>query len=382
MGLLAGISTSRADPGNEANAKRIASLIRQLGHKDFAKRQAASKELDAIGAPALDGLRKAATDDDPEVRRRAERIIQDVSTRLKELQAAQVQLDSAAFDTDLPLAESKAAVRRVSLKCRLADGGTGSLSLDPNSAQFNEFGDAVARDRRLPLVTLDCTLKLVKLEPARRLYEVRGPKLVSRLSLVVYKDLTPWGDGRLLIHGKGGDVKYVINLERPQVRTKPCHPGCFPAGTRVRVPGGSKLIERVREGDPVTTIDAAGKPSPVKVTAVFVTRNRLLKVHTRAGTFVTTETQPVALVSGGFRPAGELKAGDRIWRWTGVERRSVTVSGVSPAGRETEVFNLVLGEPRTFIAGDFLVRSKPPAAEPRPGVAAAEVVVPQSKDRR
>jgi hypothetical protein len=230
-------------------------------------------------------------------------------------------------------------------------------------------------------VTLDCTLKLIKKEQGRQLYEIRGAKIVSRLSLVAYKDLMPWGDGRLLVHGKGGEVKYVIGLERPQVRTKPCHPGCFPAGTTVRVPGGTKLIERIRERDLVTTIDAAGKPSPAKVTAVFVTRNRLLKVRTQGGALVTTETQPVALEGGGFRPAAELKAGDRIWRWTGAERRAVTVLGVSPANGEADVFNLVLGDlvpgdPRSFIAGDFLVRSKPPAIAARPGVGRAKRLPP------
>jgi len=380
--LMAGVGISRADPGNETKAERIASLIRQLGHKDFAKRQAASKELDAIGEPALDALRKATTDNDPEIRRRAERIIQDVTARVKREQAAQVQLDSAAFDTDLPLVESKGAVRRVSLKCRLADGGKGTLTLDPNIAKFNEFGDAVAGGARSTLVTLECTLKLVKKEQGRQLYEIRGPKIVSRLYLVTYKDLMPWGDGRLLVHAKSGEVKYVIGLQQPRNYTKPCHPGCFPAGTTVRVPGGIRPIERVRKGDLVSTIDAAGKLSPAKVTAVFVTRNRLLKVQTKNGALVTTETQPIALEGGGFRPAGELKAGDRVWRWTGAERRAVTVLGTSPADREAEVFNLVLGEPTIFIAGDFLVRSKPPAVALGPGVGAAEAAVPRNHGDR
>jgi ribosomal 50S subunit-recycling heat shock protein len=151
----------------------------------------------------------------------------------------------------------------------------------------------------------------------------------------------------------------------------PCHPGCFPAGTAVRVPGGTRPIERIREGDRVTTIDADGKPSSAKVTGVFVTRNRLLKVRTEDGTLVTTETQPVALEGGGFRPAGELKVGDRVWRWVDGRRQAVAVLGVSGAEGAAEVFNLILGETQAFIAGDFLVRSKPPAV----------VAVPQAAKR-
>jgi hypothetical protein len=56
---------------------------------------------------------------------------------------------------------------------------------------------------------------------ARQLYEIRGPKIVSRLSLVAYDDITPWGDGRLLVHGKGGEVRYVSNLSLPERRPKP-----------------------------------------------------------------------------------------------------------------------------------------------------------------
>jgi hypothetical protein len=46
------------------------------------------------------------------------------------------------------------------------------------------------------------------------------------------------------------------------------------------------------------------------------------------------------------------------------ERRGAAVLKVSAADREAQVFNLVLGEARAFIAGDFLVRSKPPPARP------------------
>jgi len=85
-------------------------------------------------------------------------------------------------------------------------------------------------------------------------------------------------------------------------------------------------------------------------------------VKTDAGNLLTTETQPLALVDGALRAAGDLKAGDRIWRWDAVERRAVTVKSVSATGREERVFNLVLGEPTVFVANGFLARSKPPAA--------------------
>lgn len=53
-------------------AARIDGLVRRLGSDAYAEREAAGKELEAVGGPALDALRKAATtDEDPEVRQRA-----------------------------------------------------------------------------------------------------------------------------------------------------------------------------------------------------------------------------------------------------------------------------------------------------------------------
>jgi hypothetical protein len=100
------------------------------------------------------------------------------------------------------------------------------------------------------------------------------------------------------------------------------------------------------------------------VASVFVTKNRLLEIRTDTGNLVTTETQPIALVDGGLRAAGELKAGDRIFRWDGKKRLAVTVLSMALTGREESVFNLVLGDGVIFIADDFLVRSKPPSPEP------------------
>jgi hypothetical protein len=60
----------------------VARLIEQLGHAEFRKREEASKELEAIGEPAFEALRKAAaSSDDVEIRRRAEQIIGAIADR-------------------------------------------------------------------------------------------------------------------------------------------------------------------------------------------------------------------------------------------------------------------------------------------------------------
>jgi hypothetical protein len=95
LALVAGLGSLRGNSGKAAKSDRVAALIKQLGDGAFATREAASKELVDIGAPALAALRKAATSSaDLEIRRRAERIIQTIATRAA---AAAVERQLAAF---------------------------------------------------------------------------------------------------------------------------------------------------------------------------------------------------------------------------------------------------------------------------------------------
>ena len=97
----------RAQPDGGTKPERIAGLIRQLGHDEYAKREEASQALDAIGDPALGALRKAAnSDDDPEIRHRAKQIINTVTGRLraattkKELERLQGAWSLVAYEMD------------------------------------------------------------------------------------------------------------------------------------------------------------------------------------------------------------------------------------------------------------------------------------------
>jgi hypothetical protein len=287
-----------------------------------------------------------------------------------------VELRAGLIDPGLTVPESDKVIHGIRLFAEVdkAGEGSGTLELDPTVPKFDEFGYLQLGEFQTP-VKLEFTLKFVKKGKVRvalenriggpeadvewALYEVRGPKITRPLVLAI-PTAEKWKSGRLLIHNKDGKVEHSIAVHDPGP-PPPCHPGCFPAGTVIHVPGGTRLIERVGEGDLVTTVAPDGKTSQAKVTAVFVTKNRLLEVKTDAGSLLTTETQPLALVDGALRAAGELKAGDRVWRWDAGERRAVTVKSVSATGREERVFNLVLGEPTVFVANGFLARSKPPA---------------------
>jgi hypothetical protein len=289
-----------------------------------------------------------------------------------------VQLESSVLHPGVPLAESVEGVYGVRLSGELNKQGNGmaTLVLEPNAPTFDEFGFRTVPTSLSP-VTLECTLNLVKKRTFARWYQrgieaytideewlllkIQGPKIMSRLFLAITADATGDYSGRLLVHDKDGKVQYAVGVATPLVQ--PCHPGCFPAGTAIHVPGGTKPIERIREGDIVTTVGPGGVKSPGIVASVFVTRNRLEELRTEAGSVLTTEWQPFSLPAGGLRAAGELKAGDRIYHWNGGERQAATVQSVSATGREASVFNLNLGRPAIFVANGFLVRSKPPAPE-------------------
>src|SRR5438874_10663115 len=78
---LSGALAAAETAGNSETP--IARLIRQLGSERFADREAASRELDALGPEALDSLKTACQSDDAEVRHRAALAAQSIEKRLE-----------------------------------------------------------------------------------------------------------------------------------------------------------------------------------------------------------------------------------------------------------------------------------------------------------
>jgi len=66
-----------------ADPAEIESLVKQLASDKFKEREAAAKALDAIGAPAVEALRKASLSDDADVRRKAEALLNRIESRLQ-----------------------------------------------------------------------------------------------------------------------------------------------------------------------------------------------------------------------------------------------------------------------------------------------------------
>lgn len=160
----------------------------------------------------------------------------------------------------------------------------------------------------------------------------------------------------------GRVAKILPEAEVREIHPEPCHPGCFPRGTLVETPGGTRLIEGIATGEAITTVLPSGESTIVKVQSVFITDNRLWRIDTDFGSLLTTETQPICLAAGGTVLAGKLQPNDKILRWQDGQIHTVSVLDVSLTGRTEKVFNLILGDSEIFVAGGFLARSKPPAA--------------------
>jgi hypothetical protein len=76
----------------DPSPSHVEALVRQLGSSEFAKREAASKTLEAIGQPTINALRRAAKgDEDAEIHRRASRLVLVLEDRAIEKEARAIR---------------------------------------------------------------------------------------------------------------------------------------------------------------------------------------------------------------------------------------------------------------------------------------------------
>src|SRR5262249_13471582 len=127
------------------DADKIDQLIEQLGSGTFKDRESATKALDAIGAPALEKLRKAAESEDLEIKRRAADLVKRIEKRAevsRVLQAKRVHL----VYKDTPLKDAVADFKKKSgYDVALLDAenkiGDRKITLDTGDVTFWEAFD-------------------------------------------------------------------------------------------------------------------------------------------------------------------------------------------------------------------------------------------------
>jgi hypothetical protein len=132
-------------PGDQADRRQIEKLIAQLGDDSFVEREAARKELELIGPPALPGLRKALQQGDLELSRRAAeliRVIEERSLSADLLKPKKVHLKVE----DMPVLEAVAKLAKISGYAVRVDGdrtmlGNKRITLDTGEVTFWEALD-------------------------------------------------------------------------------------------------------------------------------------------------------------------------------------------------------------------------------------------------
>ena len=134
--------------------------------------------------------------------------------------------------------------------------------------------------------------------------------------------------------------------------------GCFPTGTPIRTPQGQTFIEKLSPGDSILAVDPEGRMIETRVDKIFATRSLVLSVETDHGLLRTTTDHLLGLSGGDFVPAGQLRPGQKVLMWEEGGVRSATVLRTTLEGQEREVYNLSVGWPNTFLAGDFVTHNK------------------------
>jgi hypothetical protein len=126
---------------------------------------------------------------------------------------------------------------------------------------------------------------------------------------------------------------------------------CFAAGTPLLVPGGSKAIELIREGELVLARSEFDPDGPVEakvVEEVFVRVAPVYNLHVRGRIVRTTDEHPFYVKDKGWTPTFELKAGDLLQTHEG---DWVSVEGVADSGEVATVYNLCVANHHTYFVG-------------------------------
>jgi hypothetical protein len=111
--LVVGACAALAVPATPPSGEQIDKLIAQLGSSSFRQREAATKELEALGEPALGALKKATTSGDMEVANRAAALVERITNRLENARRLEPTYVNLTFK-DTPVEEAFAELAKQS----------------------------------------------------------------------------------------------------------------------------------------------------------------------------------------------------------------------------------------------------------------------------
>jgi len=147
---------------------------------------------------------------------------------------------------------------------------------------------------------------------------------------------------------------------RRELKLEPCHPGCFPGQDQTSDPwrnsGNRNHFERETRFSPLTRKGNRARQGTLGIGE----RGVAVEVETDSGRLTRPASKPLCLSGGTLQGCRRLDAGRGIVCAGRTARATDEDRAIERPKQLAQVFNLVLEDQEYFIAGDFLVRSKPP----------------------
>jgi WD40 repeat protein len=244
----------------------VARLIKQLGHDDFARREAANKRLAEIGEPALDALKSAAASDDPEVRRRAALLVADIEHKLYGERLRLAGHRGQVYGVSVSADGKRLLTNSTDHTLRLWDADTGKLLRTFEGHTEKVYAAALSADgKRVLSGSDDATLRLWDADTGKQLREFKTGHMVKCVAFGPdgqplagsFNEVQLWdpGTGKKL-RTLTGHRTWVIDL-------------AYERGARLAATGGidgSLRLWDVAGGEEVCTLEAGGgEPAVVGV---------------------------------------------------------------------------------------------------------------------
>jgi hypothetical protein len=238
---VASLGTLPSSAAEKADAERIAKLIEQLGSGTFDDREKATEQLDAIGGPALDALKKATQSKEEEVKRRAEELVKKIEKRVEAEKILQPKRVTLKFK-DTPVAEAVAEFQKQSgysvtlhdPQKKLADR---KVTYETKETPFWEALDQFCEKADL----VEATQQDLADPPGRRPVPIdRLPREKQTETLPVIPPATPPAKGKELKEQFSVETEIVAAEQPPAVEPAPpaAGGGKEPPGLRARPPIG------------------------------------------------------------------------------------------------------------------------------------------------
>ncbi len=133
---------------------------------------------------------------------------------------------------------------------------------------------------------------------------------------------------------------------------EPCHPGCFPAGTKVQTTLGPLPIELIQKGHRVEAFcgsNLAGAQEWREGSLGLSHEQYSVAIRTTQGELLTTVTQPLWVVDHGVILVGKIQVGMSLISFDNGQSKPAQVLSIENTGRIEPVHNLILGDGVLFL---------------------------------